>query len=325
MAQKYQLSFSWLDELSNSNHDGTTQQIDDFAQAFLTENQVFIGKRSNVHQARLREDEVWLKTQRDPVVKHLEGANKLMDNYISGFHYIINGHACLPDDEPTKADAMACLQIMKDFKFRTTDAYGSESDKIIQMQQNLQPHQAFLTQIGAWTFFSKAVEQAYHVRQYLGERARTKGEFVKGEMKTARHATDQAIADLYVTIAAMMDLMPSQELTGLYNQLKGIELYARQYYLKEGHSGSGSGQGGSQGGGTNTGGDEGGDEGGGQQDGGDNGQGTTDNGQGTGDNGGSQGGDSGGSQGGGTDPVNPDPGTGGGGGADPNDPTNDED
>lgn len=313
MAQKYQLSFSWLDELSNSNHDGTTQQIDDFAQAFLTDNQVFIGKRSNIHQARLREDEVWLKTQRDPVVKQLEGANKLMDNYISGFHYIINGHACLPDDEPTKADAMACLQIMKDFKFHTTDAYGSESDKIIQMQQNLQPYQAFLTQIGAWTFFSKAVEQAYHVRQYLGERARTKGEFVKGEMKTARHATDQAIADLYVTIAAMMDLMPSQELTGLYNQLKGIELYARQYYLKEGHSGSGSGQGGSQGGGTNPGGNSGGNSGGGQQ-------------------GGDQGGDQGGGTtpdpgtgGGGETPVTPDPGTGGGGGADPDDPTNSED
>ena len=163
------------------------------------------------------------------------------------------------------------------------------------MQQNLQPYQAFLTQIGAWTFFSKAVEQAYLVRQYLGERARTKGEFVKGEMKTARHATDQAIADLYVTIAAMMDLMPSQELTGLYNQLKGIELYARQYYLKEGHSGSGSGQGGSQGGGTNPGGNSG---------------------------GGQQGGDQGGYQGGGT---TPDPGTGGGGGADPDDPTNSED
>ena len=241
MAQNFQLPFSWLDDLANPHHDGTTQQIDDFAQAYVTDNQVFISKRTAVHAARLKEDEVWLKSQRDPVVKLLEGANKTMDNYISAFHYITNGHGCLPDGEATKAEAKECLQIMKDFKFKTTDAYGAESDKIIQMEQNLQPHQSFLTSIGAWTFFTKAVEQANLVRQYLGERALTKGEFVKGEMKNARRATDQAIGELYKTIAAMMDLMPSAELTAFYNQLKGIELYAKQYYLKEGSTGSGGG------------------------------------------------------------------------------------
>jgi hypothetical protein len=242
MAQNFQLPFSWLDDLANPHHDGTTQQIDDFAQAYVTDNQVFISKRTAVHAARLKEDEVWLKSQRDPVVKLLEGANKTMDSYISAFHYITNGHGCLPEGEATKAEAKECLQIMKDFKFKTTDAYGAESDKIIQMEQNLQPHQSFLTSIGAWTFFTKAVEQANLVRQYLGERALTKGEFVKGEMKNARRATDQAIAELYKTVAAMMDLMPSAELTAFYNQLKGIELYARQYYLKEGGStGSGGG------------------------------------------------------------------------------------
>ena len=245
MAQNFQLPFSWLDDLANPHHDGTTQQIDDFAQAYVTDNQVFINKRTAVHAARLKEDEVWLKSQRDPVVKLLEGANKTMDSYISAFHYITNGHGCLPDGEATKAEAKECLQIMKDFKFKTTDAYGAESDKIIQMEQNLQPHQSFLTSIGAWTFFTKAVEQANLVRQYLGERALTKGEFVKGEMKNARRATDQAIAELYKTVAAMMDLMPSAELTTLYNQLKGIELYAKQYYLKEGSTGSGAGSGGS--------------------------------------------------------------------------------
>ena len=297
MAHNNQLSVSWLDDLSNANHDGTTQQIDDFAQAFVTDNQVFIGKRTTVHQARLKEDDVWLRSQRDPIVKSLEGANRLMDSYVSAFHYIISGHGCLPEGEATREEAKACLQIMKDFKFKTTDAYGAESDKIIQMQQNFQPHQAFLTQIGAWTFFTNAVEQAHLVRQYLGDRARTKGEFVKGEMKKARHATDLAIGDLYVTIAAMMDLMPSAELTALYTQLKGIELYARQYYLKEGTGSGSSGNNGS-------------DEGGGQQGGG-------------GDDG-QQGGDGGGDE---TpvnpDPVNPDPDQGGGGGGDPVGPDTD--
>ena len=72
------------------------------------------------------------------------------------------------------------------------------------------------------------------MRYLLGERAKTKGEFVKGELKTARRQTDVAIADLYRTIIAMMDLMPSDALTALYTQLKGFERYAREYYLPKG-------------------------------------------------------------------------------------------
>ena len=244
MADNNQLNFAWLGDLSNPHHDGTTQQIDDFAQAFVTDNQVFNQKRAAVHQARQREDEVWLTSQRDDVVPLLEKADKEADSYISAVRYISTAHAGLPDNEPTSTEAKACLQVFKDFNFSTHDAYGAESDKIIQMQQNLQPHQTFLTQIGAWTFLTKAVAAAQLVRQYLGQRALTMGQAVKGEMKTARKATDAAIADLYRTIEAMMELMPSATLTTLYNQLKGIELYARQYYLKEGSTGSGSNSGG---------------------------------------------------------------------------------
>ena len=43
MADNNQLNFGWLGDLSNPHHDGTTQQIDDFAQAFVTDNQIFGG------------------------------------------------------------------------------------------------------------------------------------------------------------------------------------------------------------------------------------------------------------------------------------------
>ena len=126
------------------------------------------------------------------------------------------------------------LQVFKDYKFSTRDGYGAEADKIIQMAQNLAAHEAFLTQIGAWQWYQKAITAANQVRQALGERAFTMGQTVNGEMKTARTATDQAIADLYRTIEAMNELMPSAELTTLITQLKGIELYAKQYYLNIG-------------------------------------------------------------------------------------------
>ncbi len=265
MADNNQLNTAWLAELTNPHHDGTTQQIDDFVRNFETENAKVLEKVAAVHQCRLKEDEVWLKSQRDAVVPLLEAADKRQDGYIAAVRYIVTAHAGLPEGEATKQEAQQCAQVFKDFKFSTSEAYGAESDKIIQMQQNLQPHRSFLEQVGAWTFFTQAVGEAQQVRQYLGQRAQTKGEFVKGEMKAARRATDVAIAELYKTLMAMQELMPSEALTALMTQLKGVELYAKQYYIASasgattnvaggGTSSGGSTSGSSTGGGTSSGG-----------------------------------------------------------------------
>lgn len=233
MATRNPLNTAWLAKLTNPHHDGTTQQIDDVVQAFTSDNQVFNQRRAALHQARQTEDDVWLKSQRDDVVPLLEAADKRQDAYATAARYIMTAHAGLPDGEATRQEAKECLQVYKDYNFRTIDAYGAEADKIIQMQQNLQPHEAFLTQIGAWPFYLKAVEAARQVRQYLTQRAQTMGQYVKGEMKSARLATDQAVAELYTTIEAMLELMPSEQLSALYTQLHGLELYARQYYLND--------------------------------------------------------------------------------------------
>ena len=279
MAELVPMNTAWLAELPNPQHDGTTEQIYDSCSAYQTENARFLAKLSTLGQCRHTEDEVWLKAQRDATVKTLEGADNEQDGFVNAARYINQGYASLPDKEPQKAEALECEQIFKDFKFSTRDAYGAEADKIIQMEQNFQPHVAFLTQIGAWQWYQKAVASARQVRQALGERAFTMGQAVKGEMKAARRATDLAIADLYKTIEAMNDLMPSAELTNLITQLKGIELYARQYIIKDGSNGTGTGGTGT---GTTTP--------------------TTPENPGTGDNGGT------------TTPTDPNPGTGGTGG-----------
>ena len=48
------------------------------------------------------------------------------------------------------------------------------------------------------------------------------------EALTSADTLRLVIADLYRTIIAMMDLMPSDALTALYTQLKGFERYARE-------------------------------------------------------------------------------------------------
>ena len=135
MAENIQLNTAWLGDLPNPHHDGTTQQIDDIVGNFETQNQKVIEKATALHQCRVREDEVWLKSQRDPVVKQLEKADKQQDAYISAVRYINLGHAGLPEGEATKEEGQACEQVFKDFQFRTNEAYGAESDKILQMGQ----------------------------------------------------------------------------------------------------------------------------------------------------------------------------------------------
>ena len=56
MAQKT-LTTSNLAQLTNANHDGVTQQIDDRLQGFETENTMLIQASAAVHAARQGEDE----------------------------------------------------------------------------------------------------------------------------------------------------------------------------------------------------------------------------------------------------------------------------
>jgi hypothetical protein len=167
---------------------------------------VFLRKAQTLHQCRVKEDEAWKKSQVDPVVKQLQAADKRQDNYMSCFHSIVNGYASLPEDEAQKAQAQSAKQVFKDFVFSINDSYGAEADKILQMGQNLQPLQEFLTGIGAWQWYIKAAQAATQVRYLLGERAKTKGETVKGEVKAARRQTDLAVADLYKTIRSALPL-----------------------------------------------------------------------------------------------------------------------
>ena len=182
----------------SSKRHPTGCRADDACAEFETENQTFHRKATALHQYRVREDEVWQKSQVDPAVKQLQAADKRQDNYMSCFHSIVNGYASLPEDEAQNAQAQSAKQVFKDFVFSINDSYGAEADKILQMGQNLQPLQEFLTSIGAWQWYIKAAQAATQVHYLLGERAKTKGETVKGEVKAARRATDLAVADLYI-------------------------------------------------------------------------------------------------------------------------------
>ena len=313
-----ELQQSYLNKLNNADHFGVITQINNEAQGFATDNPVLSSAIAGVNTCHQGEDDAYMKSNKDWNVERLKTEDEKLDKIMVPIRAIVAAHAALPDGFPLKQTGMEFLQMWKDYNFQTHDSYSGETSKVINMWQTVSARQADAEALGIYTYFQAAYQQAVLIQQLLNQRFDELAGRVVGELREARQATDDAIKQLYLVINSMQVLTPSDELTALARKLKTIEDYARQYYLRESHSGSGSGEGGqqgggnggSQGGGTNTGGDE----GGGQQGGGS----TPDPGTGGGETP-----DPG--TGGGETPVNPDPGTGGGGGADPNDPNNSED
>ena len=247
------LTVTWLPLLPNSKHDSYTAQIFTVASSFQTDNESYNTCVQNLLTCRDAEDGLWNRSRRDPASASLRIAYARMDAYVRAARSYISAHAGLPAFEPTVEEAMACLKIFTDINFKVGEGYHAGSDKVIQMRQNLLPHETFLTQIGAWPLYEKANTEALEVRRLLIERASTLGDFVKGELKTARRATDLAIAELYGIIEAMNKLQPSVELAALISQLFGLEDYAKKYDIKSASSsGSGSGSGSVSGSDTGT-------------------------------------------------------------------------
>ena len=58
MDEYVSLNNSWFGRLTNPNHDGITQQVDDSVMAFVTDNALFIERRNALHRCREHEDEV---------------------------------------------------------------------------------------------------------------------------------------------------------------------------------------------------------------------------------------------------------------------------
>ena len=314
-----ELQQSYLNKLNNADHFGVITQINNEAQGFATDNPVLSSAIAGVNTCHQGEDDAYMKSNKDWNVERLKTEDEKLDKIMVPIRAIVAAHAALPDGFPLKQTGIEFLQMWKDYNFQTHDSYSGETSKVINMWQTVSARQADAEALGIYTYFQAAYQQAVLIQQLLNQRFDELAGRVVGELREARQATDDAIKQLYLVINSMQVLTPSDELTALARKLKTIEDYARQYYLRESHSGSGSGEGGqqgggnggSQGGGTNTGGDE----GGGQQGGGS----TPDPGTGGGETP-----DPG--TGGGETPVTPDPGTGGGGGgADPNDPNNSED
>lgn len=313
-----ELQQSYLNNLNNADHFGIITQINNEAQGFTTENSLLASAIAGVNTCHQGEDDAYMKSNKDWNVERLKTEDEKLDKIMVPIRAIVAAHAALPDGFPLKQTGIEFLQMWKDYNFQTHDSYSGETSKVINMWQTVSARQADAEALGIYTYFQAAYQQAVLIQQLLNQRFDELAGRVVGELREARQATDDAIKQLYLVINSMQVLTPSDELTALARKLKTIEDYARQYYLRESHSGSGSGEGGqqgggnggSQGGGTNTGGDNGGQQGGGT---------TPDPGTGGGETP-----DPG--TGGGETPVNPDPGTGGGGGgADPNDPNNSED
>ena len=136
MAQKT-LTTNYLSRLSNANHDGVTQQIDDRFAEFETDNQMFIAARNAVHQARQAEDTAFKRfSGKDFASDDMKREDALEDKYMSTAQGILNGLLYLPETEPMRRKAQQARQVMKDFS--TSDGFEAEARKTLNMVQQWQ-------------------------------------------------------------------------------------------------------------------------------------------------------------------------------------------
>jgi hypothetical protein len=98
-----------------------------------------------------------------------------------------------------------------------------------------------LAELGISEWVQKAVTQANKVLNLVTVRVDNESAKVKGELATARKATDEAIRKAYDILNALNVLQPTAELTELINVLFSIEDRAKLYYISGGKINSNSG------------------------------------------------------------------------------------
>ena len=230
---------SYLTRLSNAEHDGVTQQIDDRLQGFETDNQMLIQAGADVHQARQGEDVAYRRfSGKDFTSDDLKKADGLEDNYMSVIHNVLNALLYLPETEPIRRKAQLAVQLFKDFDFSTNDGIEAEARKTLNMVQQWSRSSDYtLVELGIQEWVEKARQQANVVIALVAQRVENESAKVKGELAAARKATDAAIRKAYDILNALMVLAPSDALTQTVNLLFSIEDRAKQYYISGGKTG----------------------------------------------------------------------------------------
>ena len=240
MAQKT-LTTSYLAQLTNANHDGVTQQISDRLQAFETDNAMLLQAIQAVATARQAEDTAYRRySGKDFASDDLKREDQLEDKYMSTIRALLNALLCLPDDEPIRRKAEMAVQLYKDFNFRVADGFEAEARKTLNMVQQWQAASGYtLAELGIAEWVTKAKAQAEKVIRLVAVRVDNESAKVKGELATARRATDEAVRRVYDILNALNVLQPTAELTALTTVLFGIEDRAKLYYISGGKSSSG--------------------------------------------------------------------------------------
>lgn len=90
------------------------------------------------------------------------------------------------------------VQLFKDFNFHVSDGFEAEARKVLNMAQQWQAATDYtLAELGIDVWVQKAVVQAQKVLQLVALRVDHESAKVKGELATARKATDEAFRQAY--------------------------------------------------------------------------------------------------------------------------------
>lgn len=170
------------------------------------------------------------------------------DKYAQFIKSVLTAYTYLPDSESGLIrQANELLQVFKDYKWRSDEAYLAETAKLDNMLQEWEKEQsaAVLQAMGLTSYVNALRTTNAQVKSLISGRQGEQAMVIRGELRAARTAVDETLQKMLRYIDALNITSPSDDLTDLILKLNETFRYMDAQIAAGKKKGSGSGSSGS--------------------------------------------------------------------------------
>ena len=199
-----------------------------------------------------REDTAYKLSLKNFASDDIKSVDTDRDKYAQFLKSVLTAYTYLPDSESGLVrQANELLQVFKDYKWRSDEAYLAETAKLDNMLQEWDKEQpaAVLEAMGLTAYVNALRTTNAQVKSLISDRQGEQALVIRGELREARAAVDETLQEMLRYIDALNITSPSDDLTDLILQINEAFRYMEAQIAagkkKGSSSGSGSGSSGS--------------------------------------------------------------------------------
>ena len=197
-----------------------------------------------------REDTAYNLSLKNFASDDIKSVDTDRDKYAQFLKSVLTAYTYLPDSESGLVrQANELLQVFKDYKWRSDEAYLAETAKLDNMLQEWDKEQpaAVLEAMGLTAYVNALRTTNAQVKSLISGRQGEQALVIRGELREARAAVDETLQQMLRYIDALNITSPSDDLTELILQINEAFRYMEAQIAagkkKGSSSGSGSGSG----------------------------------------------------------------------------------